>query len=89
MFGVSPPRGFYKGNRYAPCFVGSASLQNVIEVVFVAVTILPRYFELVASDPPRPLEIQIKVMSRRGVSKDIVRELLQTISDDLSPTMCV
>ncbi len=87
MFGISPPGRFDKGCGHSACLLGAAAFQNVVEIVFVAVAILPRYFGLAAPGFARSLEIQIEVVPLRNIVKNIADENLKTIPDDLAPAM--
>ena len=64
------------------------SLQDVVEVVLVSVAILPRHFALATSGLARALEIKVEAMPLCYFTKDVANEHLETVPDDLSPTMC-
>lgn len=65
----------------------STDFQDVIEVVFVAVAVMPRHFALATPYGARPLEIKVETMSLRDFSKNVADEHFKAVSNDLSPAM--
>ena len=87
MLGVSPPGRLDEADRHAKRLFGSAALEDVVEVVLVAVAVLPRHFALAASGFARALEVEVQAVPLRGVCEDVAHEHLETVPDDLSPAM--
>jgi hypothetical protein len=87
VFCIAPPGRLDESNWNAKRLLRSAALQDIIEVVFVAVAILPSHFALAASRGAWSLEIEVETVSLRRFAENVADERFKTIPDDLAPAM--
>ena len=83
---VAPPCGFDKGDGHAQRAVCAAAFEHVVEVVLVAIAILPGDFRR-RSRGSRAFVIKIEPVALGHVREDAPDERLEDIANDLAPTM--
>ena len=55
--------------------------------MLIAVAVLPRHFALATSRGAWALEVEIEAVPLRDFTENVADKHLETVSDDLSPTM--